>query len=478
MRKGSFAAKAVTMTMTLACALPAHAEGILDVAASRLGIENISSLEYQAHGRYYQFSQAPAPGLPWPPFDVPRYTATLDFAHGAVQAKYHRVQVQEPGRARPHSEATMDQYFMDGVTWNLAPGPTAIPANLAERQAELWASPQGFVKAARVHLATTEPRGELTRVRLKVGRYQYEGDIDSNGEVLAVRGFMPSPVLGDTPIEFRYSGYRDFDGVRFPSRIERIAGGLPWYELTVTAVRVNSAQAFAIPPEVVANQSPVTAGVEITELAPGVFNFGGTSHNSVVVEQSRGLVVIEAPLDEARSKAVLAAIAARFPSRPVRYVVNTHSHFDHAGGLRTYAARGVTVVTHKRNAAYYRGAWRAPRTLEPDELAANPRRPRFRTFTDRLVLDDAQRPIELHAITGSGHHDAFALAWLPRQKLLVEGDAWTPTPPGAKPPAVVNPLWLNLRDNIERLGLDVQWVQPLHGAVQTRQDFERALQGP
>ena len=111
-------------------------------------------------------------------------------------------------------------------------------------------------------------------------------------------------------------------------------------------------------------------------------------------------------------------------------------------------------------------------------MSAKPRRARFRTFTDWLVLDDPERPIELHAITGSGHHDAFALAWLPRQKLLVEGDAWTPTPPGAKPPAVVNPLWLNLRDNVERLGLDVQWVQPLHGAVQTRQDFERALKAP
>ena len=111
-------------------------------------------------------------------------------------------------------------------------------------------------------------------------------------------------------------------------------------------------------------------------------------------------------------------------------------------------------------------------------MARTARAPRFRTFTDRLVLADAQRPIELHTITGSGHNDAFAMAWLPKQKLLVEGDAWTPTPPGVKPPAVVNPLWLNLRDNIQRLGLDVERIQPLHGALQTREDFARALRGP
>ena len=466
------------LIVTGAFASTALAEDALEIAGKRLGIAGISSLEYEARGRYWQFSQAPAPELPWPPFDVRQYSATLDFARGAVHAKYHRVQVQEPGRARPHSEATMDQYFIDGTTWNLAPGPTAIPANLAERQAELWASPQGFIKAALVHGGKVERRGAVTGVSFRVGAYRYEGDLNAAGEVLAVRSLMASPVLGDTPIEFRYAEYRDFDGVWFPARIERSAGGFPWYELTVSAVRVNGAYAFPVPPEVTANPVPVTTRVEVSELAPGVFNFGGTTHNSVVVEQAGGLVVIEAPLDESRSKAVLAAIAQRFPAKRVRYVVNTHTHFDHAGGLRTYVARGVTVVTQERNAAYYRRAWEAPRTLEPDELAKNPRKSLFKTFTERLLLDDALRPIELHAITGSGHHDVFAMAWLPKQKLLVEGDAWTPTPPGTKPPVVVNPLWLNLRDNIVRLGLDVQRFQPLHGASQTRADFERALKGP
>ena len=65
-----------------------------------------------------------------------------------------------------------------------------------------------------------------------------------------------------------------------------------------------------------------------------------------------------------------------------------------------------------------------------------------------------------------------------RQKLLVEGDAWTPTPPGAKPPAVVNPLWLNLDENIRRLGLEVTHIQPLHGSMRTMDEFRAALQPP
>ena len=438
-------------------------------------VGQIQSLEFEAHGKYFQFTQAPAPDLPWPPFTVDGYVATLDYERRAVHAKYHRVQVQEPGRERPHAEATMDQYAVDGMSWNLAPGPTAIPANLVERNAELWASPHGFIKAAIANDARVKLTDEGMQLSFAIGKYQYQGFVNRSNEVVWVKTFMDSNVLGDTLMEFRYSGYRNFDGVHFPTRIVRRVADLPWYDLSVSAVRINSAAPFAVPAEVAANPSPSMSNVEIAELAPGVFLFGGGSHNSVIVEQKNGLVVIEAPLGEERSLAVIARIRERFPKQKILRVINTHAHFDHAGGLRTYVAEGATVVTHERNAAYYASAWRRPRTLNPDRLAKAKRKPRFETFTTKLVLDDVSRPIEVHTIEGSGHNDAFAMVYLPAQKILVEGDAWTPTPPGSKPPAVVNPLWINLARNIERLGLDVQRFAPLHGAVQDSGAFRAAI---
>jgi hypothetical protein len=94
------------------------------------------------------------------------------------------------------------------------------------------------------------------------------------------------------------------------------------------------------------------------------------------------------------------------------------------------------------------------------------------------MIGDADRPIEIHTIEGSGHNDAFAMVYLPAQKILVEADAWTPTAAGAKPPAVVNPLWINLYANIERLRLDVQRIAPLHGAVQDIAGLRAALGRP
>ena len=469
---------ALLLSLTAACfAEDARVAGSLfENASLRLGVDRIQSLQFDASGSYYQFGQSPAPELPWPEFKVDGYVATLDFARAAIHAKYHRVQVQEPGRARPYSEQTMEQFARDGMTWNLTPAPTAIPANLAERNAELWASPQGFIKAAMAHHAKVRRLEDgRTLISFSIGNHPYEGELNHVYDVTRVSTIMDSAVLGDTPIEFRYSGYRDFDGVRFPVCIERRVAGMPWYKLTVSDLRINQAPVFEVPAQIAADPTPSMAALEITELAPGVLLFGGGSHNSVIVEQRGGIVVIEAPLSEQRSDAVMAVVRERFAGRRITAVINTHTHFDHAGGLRAYVAAGVPVVTHARNAAYYQRAWAAPRTLNPDRLAESRRKPKFRPFTGKLVLDDALHPIELHEIAGSGHNDAFAMAYPPKDKLLVEADAWTPTPPGAKPPAVVNPLWLNLHDNIQRLGLDVQRFAPLHGAPQSRADFSAAL---
>lgn len=479
MRRRRLLVAAASAVIALACFSAATAaDAVLQNAARALGVDRIRSLEYEAAGRYYQFTQAPAPDLPWPPFDVRDYVATLDYAHGAVHAKYHRVQVQEPGRARPHAEATMDQFARDGVSWNLAPQPTAMPGNLVERNAELWASPQGFIKAALTHGAKLTPRkggGAIVEFTLE-GKYRYEGVVNGAGHVLRVKSFMDSPVLGDTPIEFIYSDYRIFNGVKFPARIERRVADLPWYELDVTAVRVNGAALFVVPAAISANPAPAMTQIEVSEIAPGVLRIGGGSHNSVVVEQRRGLVVIEAPLSEERSEAVIAKIHELYPGTPITAVINTHAHFDHAGGLRTYVDEGIPVITHVRNVPYYQRAWAAPRTLNPDRLAKSGRAPVLRAVDGLLELDDDVQPVEIHAIRDSGHNDAFVMIWLPRHRVLVEADAWTPTPPGATPPAQVNPLWINLDANIRRLALEVAYMMPLHGNARTYLDFQKAIQ--
>jgi glyoxylase-like metal-dependent hydrolase (beta-lactamase superfamily II) len=183
----------------------------------------------------------------------------------------------------------------------------------------------------------------------------------------------------------------------------------------------------------------------------------------VAIDQKDHIVLVEGPQSEARSAAVITKAKETIPGKPIRYLINSHVHFDHSGGLRTYVDEGATIVTHEMNRPYYENAWAAPRTLNPDRLAQSKKTATFATFTDKHVLTDGARTIEIHQIAGSGHNDGFAMVYLPKEKILIEGDAYTPLAANAPPPATVNPFAVNLHDNIVRLKLDVKQIAALHG---------------
>jgi hypothetical protein len=137
---------------------------------------------------------------------------------------------------------------------------------------------------------------------------------------------------------------------------------------------------------------------------------------------------------------------------------------------------GATIVTHQMNRTYYEQAWTAPHTLNPDRLAQSKNTAVFETFTDKHVLTDGKRAIEIYPIAGSGHNDAFVLVYLPAEKILAEADAYTPAAANAPPPAAPNPFSVNLHDNIQRLKLDVRQIAALHGPrIATMADLRNAI---
>ena len=195
-----------------------------------------------------------------------------------------------------------------------------------------------------------------------------------------------------------------------------------------------------------------------------MFYITGGSHHSVAIDLADHIVVVEGPQSEARSLAVIAKVKETIPNKPIRYLINSHVHFDHSGGLRTWVDEGATIVTHELNKPYYEQAWAAPRTLNPDRLAKSQKAAQFQTFgAEPLVLTDGKRRVEVHAFVGNGHNDAFAMVYLPAEKILIEVDAYAPPAANAPMPAVPSPFAVNLHDNILRLKLDVRQIAPLHG---------------
>jgi hypothetical protein len=83
--------------------------------------------------------------------------------------------------------------------------------------------------------------------------------------------------------------------------------------------------------------------------------------------------------------------------------------------------------------------------------------------------------VELHHIQDNPHNTGIIMAWMPKEKLLVEVDVYTPLPPNANLPANPNPNMVNLYDNILRLNLDVNRIVPLHGRIVELAELKRTI---
>jgi glyoxylase-like metal-dependent hydrolase (beta-lactamase superfamily II) len=176
------------------------------------------------------------------------------------------------------------------------------------------------------------------------------------------------------------------------------------------------------------------------------------------------IAVIEAPLNEERSMAVIAEAKKLVPNKPIKYVISTHHHFDHSGGLRTYVAEGATVVTHDSNRGYFEKTFQAPATLAPDALAKIPKSATIQDVTDKdkFELTDGKQTIDVYSTAGDTHTDEMLVVYLPASKILVEADSYSPQDPNAKP-TPVPPNATNLYNNIQRLKLNVATIAPIHG---------------
>ena len=220
------------------------------------------------------------------------------------------------------------------------------------------------------------------------------------------------------------------------------------------------------------------ATVQTEKVADGVYYMRGGTHHSVAVEFADHVVVIEGPLNEQRSLAVIGEVKKLIPNKPIKYLVNTHHHFDHSGGLRTYVDEGATIVTHELNKAFYEKTLSAPRTLNPDRLAQSKKKAAIETVGDKKVMTDGTRTLELHLIKDNPHNDGILMAYLPKERMLIEVDVYTPPAPNAPAPAAaapVNPNTANLVQNIERLKLDFDKILPLHGpGVASKADLYKA----
>ena len=488
------------------CAVPAlmvgpaaaqDARSVLQAAATAMGTTNLKSIQYSGTGWKGAVGQNYSPELDWPRHEVTSYSRTIDFDARASKEEIVRIQgnySSRGGGGTPIQGERRDVFMVSGnYAWNMR-GDEVSPAPAAAevRQLEIWLTPHGFVKAAMAGNPTAVSRNEYgQRVTVvsftALGKYRVNGTINDQNLIIRVQTWIPNPVVGDMYYETMYGDYRDFGGVKFPTtfhqhqdhdddeRKPNVSGGDHSFGLVVSDVEPNVSGAALAVPAMVREATVPPVRVESQELADGVWYLGGSSHKSVAVEFRDYSVVVEAPLNEERSLAVIAEVQKLIPNKPIRFVVNTHHHWDHLGGLRTYVHEGATVITHEANRAYYEEIvterlW----VLEPDRLSLYPPEEvaegyTFETLREKYVLSDGSRTMDIYRIQGLNHCAGMLIAYLPKEKIVVEADLYSPR--GEQAPATPNPSSVTFYENIKRLKLDIATIAPIHGRVVPMSDF-------
>src|SRR3990172_4550007 len=215
------------------------------------------------------------------------------------------------------------------------PQPAPAPANQVERMLALWSTPQGFIKAATANNATTRRAAGGTEVSFTVdGKYKMTGTINARNLVERVQTWIDNPIVGDMLVETEYSGYYDFGGVVFPSRIQQKQDGFPSLDLSIASVTPNAPVDITVPDNVRTAQPAPSPMVTSTRLADGVFYLTGGTHHSLAVEMSDHIVLVDTPNNEPRALAVIAKAKEVIPNKPTRFIVTSHHHWDHLGGIR------------------------------------------------------------------------------------------------------------------------------------------------
>ncbi len=439
-------------------------KAVISNATKALGADNLKSIEYSGSGSDFALGQAPNPSSPWPRFNDKSYTRVIDFEAPASRMQRVRTQAENPphggGQQPIVGEQNQNQVIAAG-----SPQAATLPDEL------MMAVPYGFLRSAGaakdavVKSQTIGGKKYTVLTFTATNKAPVSGYLNDQNVLERVETKIDNAVLGDVAFETTFSDYKDFNGVKFPAHILQKQGGYPVLDLTIADVKPNAAaniQAAGASP-------PAALGTATSEkLGDGVFLILG-GYAAIAVEFKDYIVVIEGPQNDQRAQAIIAEAKRVIPNKTIKYVVNTHQHFDHAGGLRAFVADGATVITHQMNKSYYEKIWSNPHNLVPDRLAQNKKKPTFKTMTDKMTLTDGNRVVELYHLENFGHNDGMIIAYLPREKVLLEADGFNPpAQPLRQKPATISPFTASLAANIERLKLDVQRIVPVHYPADNR----------
>jgi glyoxylase-like metal-dependent hydrolase (beta-lactamase superfamily II) len=509
------------------------AKTVLANASQAIGGQNLTSLTYSGTASDVNFLQTRSINGPWPLRPISGYTRVIDLSQLVMRSTG---QSNNPGPlGGPAVAGTYTQNIAANATtwaqqldywvtpWGFLKGATANNATVRAQR----------INGKNYSVVTWSPAGLKAPSGIA---YTVNGYINDQNIVDRVETWVEHDLFGDMQVETLYSDYKDLGGLKVPTRIVQKRAGWPYFETSITAARSNPADLAqllsaggggrgggggggggrgggggaapaagapaparggqtpgAVPPVPTATGATAPAGggrggggggrgggvaantgPSSEKLADGVYKING-NYNALAVDFRDYVAVIEGAVNIARGEAILAEVKKVFPNKPIRYIINSHPHMDHAGGLAPFLADGAILVTHENNKKFFEDAFNAKRTLLNDSLAKSGKKPKIEAVAEKKVIRDENHSIELYHIIDKDpakvHSDGIIVALLPKEKILFQADFSLPNP------GTTVPYTTSLAEHVDRLKLDFTAYIPAHNSAmsQTKADLMRVI---
>lgn len=463
---------------------------MLDTMGGRAALENVDTLVQKGGGTRRHFGQVPATGAEDPLGRLSELTETIDLANG--RAAFDNVVQIGDGFSQHRTEA-YTTYMDHKLGWGTTEG---RPNHVTSANGLFsWAThntPETLLRRNTVSIAlaaldasapvedfeldgesywylTTQLMGE------KVGLY-----IDKASKQLKAYSVIDTETMrGDTSATYVLGDWRPVGDLVLPHALEIRKEDGDYASLRYDSITVNDADSLAIfdiPDDVKAQADAVAAAngaawaaLEWSPVAEQVTHVVAFSHHSMVVEFPSFVVVVEGPYTEGQSL-MLARMVEEKIGKPIRYVVPTHPHYDHTGGVRGLASIGANVLVAKGHEAELRMIVESPHSNPPDALAMNlaagAEVGRIEVFEGMTEITEEGQTLQLFEAMGVPHVKPKLLAFVPSTGVLFQSDLFFGAP---------SPDASALYDAIQAYGLAVQQIVGGHGGVLPYSSLEAAM---
>ncbi len=498
---------------------------LLAAVAEEIGEADLTCIAYSGTGSSAAVGQTfeNAVNIDWPRIDtMANYTRTINWEAGTSVETFDRQPGLNPASWKyglgwqggtPTQTAIRQTHIVNGQhAWHMDGDgpPVAIPPEIAEvYQLDLWLNPHGFLKAARLpganpvafwrweQIEKGRDGNVVAPVKMHVvaitmlGKYRVDATINPQNRIQRIKTTVNIPALGDFNIEHESTNHVSFGGVKWPTnwhshqgwddnwQFYRRSTGHNAYGGTFPDVQPNlCGDPVPVPPAVA--EADWSTQVTVERMAGGVYRLGGGPANSYMIEFDDFVAVFEAPGDEERSLAVIEEVVKLAPDKPIRWLISSHPHFDHIGGLRTYLHIGSTIVTHHLNLDFLNHDVLSyePRTVEPDIVSKWPPTElaegyNYEAIQERYVITDDSRLLHVYYVQPLQHVTGMLMAYLPAERIAFQADLFDTHEP---PRAAQLPAMRALQTQVQRMNLDVGTLAPVHGNPVPWSDFVTALE--